>query len=364
MTDLEDKILKKNIPGKYTWWDKDSDEEGSLHDSDSDHEPDKTTDMQKVQKWEEKEIPKPLQMQMLNNLRTGQRGAKHTGVKGVLEDYKQAKKQKELEYEIECQYKEALLDHIATGATLLPGETSISAASMNAQKAAVVRRDQLDYGNKEKDEVDEDEEFMRSYRDARLSQLRYSTTFPTFGEITEVDPFEFSDAVDNADPRVNIVVHMYEPYVDDCKKINKLLEQLARRMNWCKFLRLHCFKANPNFDPIALPVLMVYKGGELAHNFVKVTDDLPTDFTIDDVQWLLENCGIVNPTSVENKADQVVEENGAETYLKQQQGKRNTTGVTITHVRAGDDDEEDYDSDDADLEAMMNDFGGNSIFKF
>lgn len=41
--------------------------------------------MQKVQKWEEKEIPKPLQMQMLNNLRTGQRGAKHTGVKGVLE---------------------------------------------------------------------------------------------------------------------------------------------------------------------------------------------------------------------------------------------------------------------------------------
>lgn len=82
------------------------------------------------------------------------------------------------------------------------------------------------------------------------------------------------------------------------------------------------------------------------------------------MQWLLEDCGIVNPTSVENKADQVVEENGAETYLKQQQGKRNTTGVTITHVRAGDDDEEDYDSDDADLEAMMNDFGGKSIFKF
>ena len=123
--------------------------------------------MQKVTEWEESEVPKPLQMAMLNNLRVDQRGAKHTGVKGVLEDYKQAKKQKELEYEIECQWKEALMDNIASGSTLLPGESSISAASVNAQQAAVLRRDELDYGNKEKDEVDEDEEFMRSYRDQR-----------------------------------------------------------------------------------------------------------------------------------------------------------------------------------------------------
>ena len=32
MTDLEDKILKKNIPGKYTWWDKDRYDFGSAAD--------------------------------------------------------------------------------------------------------------------------------------------------------------------------------------------------------------------------------------------------------------------------------------------------------------------------------------------
>ena len=107
-----------------------SDEEHSLHDTDSETEQEAKpkTDMQKVAKWEESEVPKPLQMAMLNNLRADQRGAKHTGPKGVLEDYKQAKKQKELEYEIDCQWKEALLETIATGSTLLPGETSISAA--------------------------------------------------------------------------------------------------------------------------------------------------------------------------------------------------------------------------------------------
>lgn len=124
MCDLEDKILKKNIPGKYTWWEKDSDEEGSLHDSDEEPgsgEP-KQTDMQKVQKWEEQEIPKPLQMAALNNLRNGQSGAANTGPKGVLQDYKVAKKQMELDYEVEQQMKELLIEAMANGVSLLPGQ--------------------------------------------------------------------------------------------------------------------------------------------------------------------------------------------------------------------------------------------------
>jgi len=102
MTDLEDKILKKNIPGKYTWWDKDSDEEGEnerviegdMALTDEQIADKKLTDMQRVQKWEKSEIemPKPLQMAALNNMRGTQAGAMHTGPKGVLEDYKQAKK--------------------------------------------------------------------------------------------------------------------------------------------------------------------------------------------------------------------------------------------------------------------------------
>ena len=111
MTDLEDKILKTNIPGKYTWWDKDSDEEHSLHDSDEELTDEQLkergmTDMQKVQKWESMgDVPKPLQMAALNNARraAGEVGAMHTGPKGVLNDYKNAKREAEANYEIEQQ---------------------------------------------------------------------------------------------------------------------------------------------------------------------------------------------------------------------------------------------------------------------
>jgi len=30
MCDLEDKILKKNIPGKYSWWEKEKDDLGGM----------------------------------------------------------------------------------------------------------------------------------------------------------------------------------------------------------------------------------------------------------------------------------------------------------------------------------------------
>lgn len=302
MCDLEDKILKKNIPGKYTWWDKDSDEENSLHGSDdSNYDPDapKLTDMQKVQKWEEQEIPKPLQMAALNNLRKGQGGACNTGVKGVLADYKEAKAQKIADYEIQEEIKEILIEQVANGVSMRPGETSISAASMNLLKQQ--QRDVEDRGNKDDDDG-EDLEFIANYRQNRLAQMKYSTTFPSFGSISEVDPFEFADEIDKTDPRAYLVVHMYEPGIPECKKVNRFLEGLARDMPWVRFLRLHAMKANMNIDHIALPIVMVYKAGELEQNFCRVQDDLPKDFTAADVRWLLENCGLVDPASVEYDA--------------------------------------------------------------
>jgi len=120
--------------------------------------------------------------------------------------------QAELNYEIEQEIKEALIDRVACGATLMPGETSISAASQNAAASAVVRRDERDqHGLKatvESDEVAEDVEFMASYREARLGQLKYTNNHPIYGELRECDPFEFTEEVDNADPRVFVVVHM------------------------------------------------------------------------------------------------------------------------------------------------------------
>jgi hypothetical protein len=305
MSDLEDKILKHNIPNKYSWWDKDHDDDGGrIHENiiaeGEEVDPDdKLTDMQKVQKWEEAEIPKPLQMAALNNIQKQRTGTCNTGVKGVLADYKEAKQKMEEDYLISQQIKEMLIERIANGAALDEGETSISAASLNQQKGA--QRDMLNNYNQDgNDEESEDKEFIETYRQARLQQMLHARRRPVYGEICEVGPFEFADEVDKADSETWVIVHLYSPNIKECVKVNKHLEELARRMSWAKFLRMHSLKANMNIDEIALPVMMIYRNGVLEQNLVRVQDEMQQDWRVPDLQWLLENAGCVDPASNEN----------------------------------------------------------------
>lgn len=94
--DLEDKILKKNIPGKYTWWEKDSDEEGEkaraewVDEEASDPEAE-LTDLQKQQKWVENDCPEPIRRTIMARQ---EKERARTGVKGVLADYGDWKRSK------------------------------------------------------------------------------------------------------------------------------------------------------------------------------------------------------------------------------------------------------------------------------
>lgn len=87
--DLEDKILKKNIPGKYTWWDKDSDEEGAGARADwvdreaSDPETE-MTELEKQKKWVENDCPEPIRRTIMAR---EEKERARTGVKGVLADF-------------------------------------------------------------------------------------------------------------------------------------------------------------------------------------------------------------------------------------------------------------------------------------
>ena len=66
---------------------------------------------------------------------------------------------------------------------------------------------------------------------------------------------------------------------------------------FARFLRLKAFSVNPDFDVIALPTVMIHKGGQLVHNLTKILDHLPKRFGVNDVTELLESCGVVDPVS-------------------------------------------------------------------
>ena len=108
-----------------------------------------------------------------------------------------------------------------------------------------------------------------------------------FGNIVEVTAREYVEAIDKCDPRVFVVVHIYEDYVKECGRLNRCMEELARSYTNVKFVRLRSSESPSPFDPVTLPTLCVYKAGDLCNSFVRVQDTVSSNFTSDDIEWML-----------------------------------------------------------------------------
>lgn len=72
--------------------------------------------------------------------------------------------------------------------------------------------------------------------------------------------------------------------------MNKCLTRLAKLYPTAKFCRVQSFQVgvSESFVKNGLPALLVYKGGELKGNLLRVTDTLGQDYTVDDLETFLQ----------------------------------------------------------------------------
>ena len=134
-----------------------------------------------------------------------------------------------------------------------------SAKRMTTTKNGSVRNGDSD------DPDDSDDEFLKRFRNQRLAELQKSaaasTAWPTFGSLATVSPEEYVRLVDELDPRVHLVVHLYEPTIQKCQMLRSTLEKVAQCLQCAKFVEVRALEASPDLDTICLPVVLVYKGG-------------------------------------------------------------------------------------------------------
>ena len=238
MADLEEKFLKKNIPGKYSTWgdeynDKprtdDSDDDGDDHDNEHD-----------IPQEQESVASIPSTQQ--------QRQGPNTGPKGVREDHRQAKQLEKLKIAQEQMDRKDAFRQATEAAVMKPGEKSISISSMMQERKRLEQQQSnendhdhdhdCDCDDSDSDSFDDDE-FLDSYRQKRLSQMQQLTSFPTFGSVTQVESaIHFTDLIDETDQRVYCVFHLYNVSIPCCRMMNEHFEHLARDMSYCRFFRL------------------------------------------------------------------------------------------------------------------------------
>ncbi|XP_023264398.1 prostaglandin G/H synthase 1-like [Seriola lalandi dorsalis] len=161
-------------------------------------------------------------------------------------------------------------------------------------------------------EEEDDEDFLQHYRMQRIEEMRRQLCRgKRFAQVYELNSGEdFLEALDKEDKSTLVMIHIYEPEVPGCEAMSGSLLCLAQEYPLVKFcsVRSSAISTSALFRDSALPALLVYKGGDLIGNFVRLTDQLGEDFFAVDLEALLQEYGLlpdkppVVPKTVRNGA--------------------------------------------------------------
>ena len=243
----------------------------------------------------------------------------NTGPKGVLEDYKEARKITARRNETKALKQQEYLKKIGYNYSSDPTKNVV-------QKSSQAKKIEDD----EEVEDEDEDEFFKRFRALRLQQLSAVSGLPQYGKLREVNKFEFVDEVDHSDPKTFVVIHLYEDYILSCERMNKVLQVLASRYPHINFLKLKATEADQTLSHKALPAFLVYRGGKLAGNVAINTakTELHNEkFTEEDVEFLLVAKYGVNLPGVDISRKEIQARENAQKNEEQDQ-QANELGVT------------------------------------
>ncbi|XP_047534649.1 phosducin-like protein [Vanessa atalanta] len=207
--------------------------------------------------------------------------ATNTGPKGVLEDWKRFK---QLEAE---NRKELAKERFALAKKL----TLTVKTAQEEEEAKEI--DELE------DELNElmDEDFLMKYQQQRMQELMAQLQkAPKFGKVLTLNSQEeFLNAIDKEDSKVTIIVHIYNNGVKACESMDGCLRLLAPDYPAVKYCRIAAdiTGLSRHFRIDGVPALLVYKGGQIIGNFVKLANELGEDFFATDVEKFLIEYGML-----------------------------------------------------------------------
>ncbi|KAM3422734.1 hypothetical protein BST61_g219 [Cercospora zeina] len=139
--------------------------------------------------------------------------------------------------------------------------------------------------HEELDLDDEDDSFMKKWRQSRLKQMqngvkgsqmhRNGNTTRLFGSLTMVDPDAYLDAVEKSGPDVVVVVYIFDDYSEVSDMCERCVRKLASKHQDTRFIKLHY--ADAQMEPMGVPAIIAYRNGDKFAGLVPLINELPDD---------------------------------------------------------------------------------------
>ncbi|XP_014786005.1 phosducin-like protein [Octopus bimaculoides] len=218
----------------------------------------------------------------------------NTGVKGVINDWRQFKK-----LETEKRHEQERERH-----ALAKKLTLTCRSHLDDEKEE--EKDNRFMQDIEKELEELEDEFIKEYRRRRLEEMRKQLdNIPKFGKVINLASNNFVDSIDKENPNVTIIVHIFENNNEACEAMDGCLLCLSQEYPTIKFCRISArdAKLSRRFSTEGVPALLIYKGGEMIGNFIALSKEFGEDFFATDIESFLQEHGFL-PNS--NSVDAVI----------------------------------------------------------
>jgi len=268
MSSLEDKIL--GIKKQY-YCDSDSDNENENSEGEENKEkmPMSSVPMEEPREWEGSSV--------------------NTGPKGVLKDWQRYKQLQSEKRENQDAERRALINKLSLTCR----------SNLDDEREKQEKDDELD---KELAGLMMEDDFLKEYVQKRMEEMLISSKkLPMFGDVLHLESGDhFLHAVDKEHKDVTVIIHLYDERAAACDAMDGCMRCLAQEYPHVKFCRLSASVAGltKHFKVNGVPALLVYKGGNLVGNFVKLTSEFGEDFFAVDVEAFLIENGILQDKSL------------------------------------------------------------------
>merc|ERR1719361_2777112 len=238
----------------------------------------------------------------------------HTGPKGVITDFEEAKL-KMRAFRIEDKIKRESKKYMSFGNA--SNETAQKLTIIDSKAAKPTKKqlrrehpiksesksqeaiddDDLDSDDLFDDDAEEDEEALLRYKMQKMQILRDNQA--RYGNTMELTAWTFEKEVDQAPKNVFVVVHVYQDYMERCARMNYAIARIAKSYPHIKFLRARSDRLGLDTYPeIGLPTFIVFKNGQQLQNHIAVHELIGCPFEVKDVEAFLIKNKVIEPVVV------------------------------------------------------------------
>lgn len=155
--------------------------------------------------------------------------------------------------------------------------------------------EELDAAEEEDDAFDDDRALAR-YREQRMKELREKVVKERFGDVQEICKADWVREVTEASKNeagLSVIVHLYQDRVEECRLLEEILREMARKFKAIKFVSIVATAAVENWPDRNLPTLFIYQDGALKTQLLGLKKVGGRSTTAKDLEWWLASEGIV-----------------------------------------------------------------------